>query len=237
MKNIGSRFSVYLAKVRKSHGVYQHALARQLGLKSKRSAQAVSNWETGVALPTPDKLPRIRKILGLSQGEYNVLFSLYEEEKKQRDRNKAFSGELRKGIEEELKRIQIYKAPLYGPKDTASPEDFLSQRRKWKEKTVDVPPNLQGGLVFAFRVADHSMAPWYHKGDLLFCDLDLEPRDEEGKRVVGCVKGQVFCRIIERQGSSYAFKALDPKAKLVTASKEDKKAWFYRVSMMQRDER
>lgn len=239
MKNIRSRFAVYLAKVRKSHGVYQQELASRLGLKSRRSAQAVSNWETGVALPTPDKLPRIQKILGLSQADYNVLYSLYEDEKRGRDLNKAFSGKLRKEIVEELERLELYKAPLYGPKDTINPVWFIGKHREWKGKTVDVPPALQGGRVFAFKITDHSMAPRYIPGDILFCDLDLEPQMGEGKTVVACVKGEVFCRIFERQGELLTFKAKDEKFKVVTVPKEKKEQqvkWCCRVSMGQSNE-
>lgn len=234
MKSPGVRFGEYLGRVRKSRGVYQRDLAWKLGLKSKRSTQAVSNWETGLALPTPEKLPRIRKILKLTQGDYNVLYTLYDQEKRQRDRDKAFSGTLRKGIEEELKHQELLKVPLYGPKDVANPMDVVEKHREWKGKTVDAPPALLGSHVFAFRVPDTAMAPRYNPGDLLFCDLNLA--QGEGKPVVARVKGQIFCRIYEKQDGRLVFKAMDPKVKLVAVPKQSIK-WLYRVSRRESDER
>jgi len=234
MKPPGVRFGEYLGRLRKSRGVYQRDLAWKLGLKSKRSTQAVSNWETGLALPTPEKLPRIRKILKLTQGDYNVLYSLYDQEKRQRDRDKAFSGTLRKEIKGELKHQELLKVPLYGTKDAVSPLDVVEKHREWKGKTVDAPPALFGSHVFAFKVEDSAMAPRYNPRDLLFCDLNLAL--EEDKPVVACVKGQVFCRIYEKQGGLLVFKGMDPKVKLVAASKQNVK-WLYRVSRRESDER
>jgi transcriptional regulator with XRE-family HTH domain len=234
MKPPGVRFGEYFAKLRKSRGVYQRNLAWKLGLRNKRSAQAVSNWETGLALPTPEKLPRIRKILELTRGEYNTLYSLYDDEKRRRDRDKAFSGKLRKETEGELERLELYKAPLYGPKNTVNPVDFIGKHREWKGKTINLPPDLQGGHVFAFKVEDTAMAPRYNPGNLLFCDLNLVL--EEGKPVVACVKGQVFCRIYETQGKEARFKAWDPKVKVVSVLKRNVQ-WLYRVSRRESDER
>lgn len=239
MKPDTIHFGQYLAKLRKSRGVYQRSLARKLGLKGKRSVQSVSNWEQGLSLPTPEKLPRIRTILELSQADYNTLFSLYDEAKRRRDRDRAFSGELRKEIEGELKRIELYKAPLYGAKDTVNPVDFIGKHRDWTGKTVNLPPELQGGHVFAFHVEDDSMAPDCLKGDTLFCDLNLE-KEVNGAHVVARVKDEVFCRIYEKKGNLLVFRALNPKYPLVTASEQDEergKAWFYRVAIQQRDRR
>lgn len=236
MKPDTIHFGQYLGKLRSSRGVFQRELARKLGLKGKRSVQSVSNWEQGLSLPTPQKLPRIRVILKLPQADYNTLFVLYDEAKRKRDRDKAFSGELRKEIGEELKRIELSKAPLYGPEDTVNPVDFIGKHRDWQGKTIHLPPELQGGHVFAFQVDDDSMAPDCQKGDTLFCDLNLVK--ETGALVVARVKDGVFCRIYEKKGNLLVFRALNPQYPLVTASEQDErggKAWFYGVSGQWRD--
>lgn len=225
-------FGEYLKELRKKRKLVLKQIDDHPALRV--SGMAFNQWETGRFLPEPEKLPGIKKLLQLDEGDYLILSDWYWKERRSRDLDRHFSAELSPAIERELERLKIYKVPLYGPKDTVDPMAVIRKEQRWKGRYADSPPVLQASRAFAFAVKDTAMAPRYNPDDILFCDLDLVK--EEGNPFVACVKGEVFCRIYERQGPLCVFKALDPKKKLVTATKKGVK-WYYRVSRRESDER
>lgn len=225
-------FGDYLRELRKKRKLVLKQIDKhpRLGV----SGMAFNQWETGRFLPEPDKLPRIKRLLRLKEDEHLILSDWYWKERRSRDYNRHFSDELSPAIERELERLKIYKVPLYGPKDRVDPMAVIQKEQRWRGRYADCLPALQASRVFAFAVTDTTMAPRYQPGDMVFCDLDLTLA--EGKHVVACVKGQVFCRLYETQGKEARFKTWDPKVKVVSVPKQNVH-WCYRASRRESDER
>lgn len=225
-------FGEYLKELRKKRKLVLKQIDSHPALKV--SGMAFNQWETGRFLPEPEKLPGIKKLLQLDEDDYLILSDWYWKERRSRDLQKHYSGEVTPMIERELERLKIYKVPLYGLKDTVDPMAVIRKEQRWRGRYADSPPALQASRVFAFAVGDTAMASRYQPGDLVFCDLDLAMA--EGKPVVACVRGQVLCRLYETQGKEARFKAWDPKVKVVSVPKKSVQ-WCYRVSRRESDER
>lgn len=66
----------FLKTARESAGLTQLALARELGYTS---AQFVSNWERGVAMPPMNMLPELSKLLGVPPKQMLDVLYRYQE--------------------------------------------------------------------------------------------------------------------------------------------------------------
>lgn len=219
-------FGSYLRKLRSDRGVAQKKLSHEFG-KNKMTAWL---WEAGRFLPSQQKLPLIKKALGLSQKEFARLSSFYREEQRNRSQERFLhSARLERDAAGAEQEYHAQRVPLIGPRDAENPKyAWRSEDRLPVPNCVFAPLDLPASSVFAFKITESAMTPKFNLGDILFCNYRLKPQD--GKAVVCCVGNSVLCRIFERHGRFLTFKAIDPKVKSITVVHKKCK-WLYPVVM------
>jgi len=199
---------------------------------------AISNWESGRFLPSREKLTKIRDGLKLDDGEFRPLLALYEQERRSRELDEAFSRELQPKIEQALEQLGELKIPVFNQGDLTNPTSLLSQSASWKTswqgEQTNIPRQLEGRRIFAFKMpSKQGKMPGCLPGDMLFCDLDFPL--VEGI-VVGRLGKDIFCGKSRRTDHSWFVEkpCLGQSPELIPRKRFK---WCYRAVLLMRNMR
>jgi len=223
MKAKRNRFGTLLKRLRKQRGIGQKHLNDMVGC----SLQTVSNWEAGRFFPDQNRLVAVVKALKLERSEGLDLISECVWEQMMRPWERM-QPEVRKRLEQTREEgLNKQRVPLYRAGDTVHPHDVTWKRkRRWRGEFVFKTEDQESGFTFAFMIEDNSMMPRYNRGDILYCESINLPK--EGKPVVACVNGRVFCRVYGKQGERLMFRPIKKGAGALVVDKKAVK-WCYRV--------
>ncbi len=228
---------------------------RQKEVPLNCSAQTISNWESGLFLPSEKRFDDLCKALRLTVEEQAELLTRYlEDTRHRRVARLGIDRALRGAYEHRLFFAEQLKVPLYTSTDTADPWPLLvtGEPTDWRGKYAYPPLDDRLYKMLAGRPytsARGNKEPPYQSAGISrkwHCfgyeidDDTMAPRFHTGdilycwitqmevrtgQPVIACLGDRVVCRIVEKRGRGFRFRTVKGRH----AGKAQQARWFYPV--------
>lgn len=228
-------FGAYLKHLRtqkRKQRIYQKELQDEQ--KVGCSDQAISDWERGRYLPSPERLPKLFKALRLNKEERVMLLRRYITTQQ----DLLFRRQDMKAVYKHFLRTPNQNVmPWFNRKDVVDPIDIFLGKARWSGRGgfVASPPSLYGKPCFGYTQHDGAMYPKYNSGDLLFCDLLAWIEEGSPTPVVVCVGRETLCRMLTKKGNELILKPANRHPRTLVMQKGEVR-WYYRVALRLTDE-
>ncbi len=218
-------FAAWFKNARHNLNLTQTQLAKKLGV----NPQTISNWENELCFPPRNKLSRIAKTFSIS--EMDVLrvktqseFQLCKDEiEKLGTPIIPYPGQDVKKLAETITQKSPWKEgfiPEINAYFKGDPDNLIDKVEAWEGKWLN--QQLIPHRMFAFRLSDNSMEPYFHQNTVIICEkLGRMPKGPQKVVVKLKNRKETLFRIYEERGNQITLRPLNPAFPATPIKKED----------------
>ena len=175
-----------IKKLRNGRGWTQPQLADKLSV----SKQTISNWETGIKVPSMGSLQKLADLFNVKIGEITNASIEYDDASILNKPSNVIYP-----LSDSLQRVKI---PIIGEIACGDPITAEENIEGYTEETFEKP--IPSGTLFALRCKGHSMEPTIHDGSLV--TIREQPTVEDGEIAAVLVDGdnEATLKRVKHQG-------------------------------------